>query len=196
MLQEQYYVIGRTRDENHPWLTWDQPEVGRKGQPVEVAEPLRFRVGEPRPDTLEWADYLRAPEALLSPRLGQVLAALDIHGVQLVPAQVRDPASPEAPPQPYLLLNVTNLLECIDRQSSVLDTSSNGDLIWSIERLVLREDVLERVAPEQRRVFQLAEDSNVILVHQSVRDALLAAGPSGIRFHAAYGWDACESYYS
>ena len=95
MLQAEYYVVERENNDNYPLFSWDQKENEYGlGKPVNFTEPLKFRLGKPIPSEFKWVDYHKAPEPVISPALAEILEKLDIYGIQLIPAKVRNPKDP------------------------------------------------------------------------------------------------------
>jgi hypothetical protein len=130
-------------------------------------------------------DYHSLPTPVVSERLKDALAALDLFGLQLVPADVE--VKPDDVRR-YWLLHVFNKIACIDRQRSALSFYSDGDVL-GINKLVLDEKVLQEMPPEQRRVFRLEESTSVYLFHHSVVEQVLALNPEGLRFVRVDQWN-------
>lgn len=156
--------------------TW----VFTDGQPVSVKEPLRvalYRPGKPLDYSL--ADVGSVP--VVTPRVASVLQALAPGDIQTFPIQV------EGQPEPYVLINVTRLLKCIDNQASEYVE------IWVPED---KNDQPER-AGEYRNVRGLRVDKSrvgdvkifrtwgwnvALIVSEDIKNALEGIGATGMRF--------------
>lgn len=186
MLQNEYYVI--ERDGSYALFSWDQSsgQFGL-GAPVQFEGPVELRVREPASSQPELVDFHELPEPVISPRISDVLAPLDIYGVQLVPAKVRIPG--EKPPiaYDYRFVHIWNRINCLDKEQSELELYDDG-AIFGIEKLTLDEGVLKSFGLHKRLVFQLAEKVSVSLVHESIRDHFMSAGPVGLRFINVADW--------
>ena len=187
-MQGEYYVIERAGPNTYPLLGWDQSAgMFRKGKPVTVTEPVRLRLAEPVTPAPVMVDHHSLPEPVVSTRVQEVLAPLRLHGVQLVPADVRvgDDALR------YWLLHVHNRVACLDRTRSVFKLSRSGLLLLSLNALVLDEEVLAGIPLEQRLVFVLAESTSVHLFHRTVVEQVmsLAPPPAGMCFIPVPEWN-------
>jgi hypothetical protein len=156
--------------------TW----VFTDGQPVSVTEPLRVALDRPgKPLDYSLADAGAVP--VVTPRVASVLQALAPGDIQTFPIQV------EGQPEPYVLVNVTRLLKCIDHQASEYVE------IWVPED---ENDQPER-AGEYRNVRGLRVDKSrvgdvkifrtwgwnvALIVSEDIKDALEGIGATGLRF--------------
>jgi hypothetical protein len=187
-MQRDYFVIERSASNVHPLLGWDQSaSMFRKGRRVDVSEPIRLRLAEPVPPRPVMVDHHSLPAPVVSRRLVEVLAPLELPGVQLVPADV--PVGDRV--LRYWLVHVYNRLACMDRRQSVFTQSPSGLLLLSLDSLVLDEAVLSDIALEHRLVFVLAESTSVHLFHRSVVDRVmnLMPSPEGLRFIPVPDWN-------
>ena len=166
MLNDSYYVLERENNDNHPLFSWDQKSgLYGMGRPVAEPEKIKLKFGDPIPIKVELVDFHETPAPVISEQLTAVLMKLDIYGVQLVPAEVRDPRDPFSPLFNYYLMNVWNRIACIDKEMSTLDIDEDDGRIWDIEELVLDEDILGRFDLDKRLVFQLAEKPSRVAFH-------------------------------
>lgn len=195
MIADEYFVMERENNDDYPLFSWDQPsgEFGL-GRPVTHTERLKFRLGEPISPNFQWADFHEAPAPVVSEKLFRVLVPLDIYGVQLVPAEVRDPKVPFPETKDYWLMHVWNRIACINKEHSLLDVDEVDGRIWSIDKLVLDDRTLSSFDLPKRLVFSLTESTSVTLVHQTIRDEILAVDPTGIRFFNANDWNSDSSF--
>ncbi|PCI11842.1 MAG: hypothetical protein COB71_11035 [Thiotrichales bacterium] len=190
-LQDEYYIIRRANNDNYPLFSWDQSsgQFGM-GKPVEVKGPVKMRLGNPISPHFEWVDYHVVPDPVVSPLIADALASLDLHGVQLVPAVVRHPK--ETGPFPevhdYWFVHVWHRIHCLDREKSEIEYY-DGDKIFGIDKLVLDVKTLGMFELRKRLVFELAEKTSVLLVHESIKDAIEAVKPKGCRFFRATDWN-------
>ncbi|MBZ4420425.1 imm11 family protein [Myxococcus sp. RHSTA-1-4] len=185
-MQTEYFVIMRAGPSSYPLLAWDEfSGPFFRGVFAPFTRPIRLRLGAPVPRNPVMVDYHSLPTPVVSERLKDVLEPMDLHGVQLVPADVK--VAPDDVRR-YWMLHVYNEIACIDRQRSTLSLYSDGDVL-GIDKLVLDENVLREIPLEQRRVFVLAESTSTHLFHQSVMDPLMALQPEGVRFIRADQWN-------
>lgn len=185
-MQCDYFVIERAGPNTYPLLGWDQSASAfRKGRPVSVAEPIQLRLAEPVPPTPLMVDHHSLPQPVVSHRLKEVLAALDLRGVQLVPADVR---VGEAVLR-YWLVHMWRRIPCVDRARSQLNADEDDGDVLGIDKLVLDEDMLNRMPLEERRAFRLAE-CVVHVFHRTVVDRVmnLTPSPEGLRFIPVPDW--------
>lgn len=191
MLQDEYYIIGRVNNDNYPLFSWDQSrgDYGL-GRPVEYKEPIKLRLGEPISPNFEWVDYHSFPTSpVVSEIIANALSPMDIYGIQLVPAKVRNPKdkSPFAEVKDYWFMHVWNRIACLDKTNSELEFYDDGT-IFGIEKLVLDEKTLGLFELRKRLIFELTEDTSVLLIHQTIKDAIESVNPTGCRFFKASDW--------
>ncbi|MEM9103019.1 MAG: DUF1629 domain-containing protein, partial [Pseudomonadota bacterium] len=153
-------------------------------------EPIKLCLGQPIPQNPELVDYHSNPtNPVISKRLFNILSPLNIYGIQLVPAKVRNPnGGPFDEPRDYWFMHVWNRIACLDKNKSELELYDDGD-IFSIERLSLNETILGQVDLKHRQIFELADNTSTLLIHQSVKDAILSIDPVGCRFFKATEWN-------
>ncbi len=191
MLQDEYYIIERENNDNYPSFSWDQSrgDYGL-GQPVEK-EPINLRLGEPISPNFEWVDYHSLPTSpVVSKVIADILEPMDIYGIQLVPAKVRNPKdkSPFAEVKDYWFIHVWNRIACLDKENSEIRTNKAGTRIFAIDKLVLNEKTLNVFELRKRLIFELTEDTSVLLIHQTIKDAIESVHPKGCRFFKADDW--------
>lgn len=191
-LQDEYYIIESENNDNYPLFSWDQSS-GKfgLGKPVEHAGPVKMRLGNPISPNFEWVDFHEVPDPVVSPLLADVLAPLDLHGVQLVPAVVRHPKDSGPFPElhDYWFVHVWNRIHCLDRENSDVEYDEDDGDIWGIDKLVLDVKTLAMFELRKRLMFELAEDASVLLVHESIKAAIEAVNPKGCRFFRATDWN-------
>jgi hypothetical protein len=190
MLQDEYYIIERENNDNYPLFSWDESSGEYSlGKPIEYKEPVKLRLGEPISPNFEWVDFHKLPEPVFSQRVVNALAPMDIYGIQLVPAKVRNPKAPLEGERDYWFMHVWNRIHCLDTDNSELEYSKSGNTIFGIDRLVLKEKTLDLFDLRERQVFELAENTSTLLVHQTVKDTIGSVNPKGCRFYKVTEWN-------
>jgi len=188
-----YFVIGRENCDDYPLLKAADREtssaVARTAPlPDEFVAQLQPRPPVPRHP--RWVDFHKMPQPVISAKIVDLLAPLELPMVQLVKAQIEG-ADVEGS---YHVLHVMNMISCLDRERSSVATSRTGAII-EIERLALDEEVLEQVPEQNRRLFILEEDTSVYLVDKGIADLIESAQPVGLKlyhtseWHGAVGFD-------
>ena len=194
MLQDEYYVLESNKDACS--FSWDQDrDQFGLGKPVNVTGPVKIRLGEPIADKPKLVDLHEMPAPVISKRIYDVLEPIDIYGIQLIPAKVRNPNSgPLDEPYDYWFLHVWNRIHCLDTDNSELEYSRSGNTIFGIEKLVLDDKKLKFFELHKRKVFELAENTSTLLVHQSIKDIIVSVKPIGCRFYKATEWTSDSSF--
>ncbi len=190
MLQDEYYIIERTNNDNYPLFSWDESrgEHGL-GKPVPFNKPIKFLLGEPISSNFEWVDYHSNPtNPVVSNRIADVLAPMDIYGIQLVPAKVRNPKDPFSEIKDYWFIHVWNRIACLNKEKSEIEYDEVDGQIWGFDKLVLDEETLGFFELRKRLVFELTEKTSVLLIHQTIKDAIESVNPKGCRFFKATEW--------
>jgi hypothetical protein len=198
MLQAEYYVVERENNDHYPLFALDQKSV-RTGQgvPIEYTEPLKLRLRNPISSKFKWVDYHKAPDPVISLPLARVLEKLDIYGIQLIPAKVRNPKDPFSELHDYCFMHVWNRIACLDKKESEIEYLDDDDpdgMIFSIDKLVMNNAALQKIELKKRLIFELAENTSVLLMHQSIKDAIESINPKGIRFIPATTWNSDSTF--
>ncbi|NMO16267.1 hypothetical protein HPC49_10445 [Pyxidicoccus fallax] len=186
-MQTDYFVLMRARSQQHPLLAWDQDSLPfLKSRAVEVREPVQLKLGEPVPSKPIMVDHHSLPAPVVSRRLMEALAQLELPGVQWVPADVHVGETVLR----YWLVHMWRRISCVDRARSVLSLDEDDGGVLGIDKLVLDEDVLGAVPLEERLAFRL-EEAVVHLFHRSVVDRAMSLTPPpvGLRFIPVSDWN-------
>jgi len=189
MLQDEYYLIDRENNDDYPLFSWDQRrgDYGL-GRPVDSKDSIKLTIGEPISPNFELVDYHSLPTGpVVSKKIIDVLAPLNIYGAQLVPAKVRNPNedTPFSEQYDYWFIHVWNRIACLDKDKSDIEYDEVDGKIWGIEELVLNEDILNKFNLGKRLIFELTEFSSVLLIHKSIKEIIDAVSPKGCRFFKA-----------
>ncbi len=184
--QAEYYILESNKDSC--LFSWDQ-RSGKfgMGKPAEYTEPVKMRLGEPIPDQPNYLDLHEAPAPVVSKSVAEVLAPLNIYGIQLVPAHVRHSKDPFSDIQHYWFIHIWHRISCLDRDKSELELLRTGS-IFGIDKLVIDEKALDSFELKNRLIFELAEKTSIVFIHQSIKEAIMSVNPTGFRFINATEW--------
>ncbi|SHO57957.1 imm11 family protein [Vibrio quintilis] len=190
MPQNEYYIIERDDNDNYPLFAWDEPSGNfGLGRPIEIQGAVRLCLREPISPNFEWADFHKLPAPVFSQRIANMLTQMDIYGVQLVPAKVRNTKeAPSVEPHDYWFMHVWNRISCLDKELSKLDIGKKGR-IWGIKKLVLDDEKLEQIELPERLIFNVAESTRILLIHESIKEAIMSVNPAGCRFFRVSEWN-------
>jgi hypothetical protein len=198
MLQAEYYVIESENYKPYPSFACDQSGyMYGLGVPIVFDEPLKFRLRDPIPKKFELVDFHEAPEPVISLALAEILEKLDIYGIQLIPAKVRNPKDPFSELHDYCFMHVWNRIACLDKKESEIEYLDDDDpdgMIFSIDKLVMNDAALQKIELKKRLIFELAEKTSILLMHQSIKDAIESINPKGIRFIPATTWNSDSTF--
>jgi hypothetical protein len=92
---------------------------------------------------------------------------------------------------------VWNRIACIDKtQSKVeyLDDTDPDGMIFSIEKFVMNEGALQQIELKKRLIFELAEKTSILIMHQSIKDVIESISHKGIRFIPATQWNSHSTF--
>jgi len=78
----------------------------------------------------------------------------------------------------YKIANVVGLVDCVDKEKSDLTFYDSGTIEF-IDKLVLDESKI----PPELKIFRLANRATLIVMHKSIKDAILDAGITGCVFY-------------
>ena len=124
-------------------------------------------------------DDLYAPGArglVLSRRLCDLLRSAGVDNVDYYPCIIRDLVKGQDL-EGYSIANVIGCVSCLDLDSSVVSQDSLGN-IFSIQKMAIDESRALGLL-----VFRLAEFPPLVIVHESVKSAVMAAGMTGLKFY-------------
>ena len=128
---------------------------------------------KPTPRNPQFADYhlLNENAPAISERLKNVLESLNLKGMQFLPAVIRDKSSMEH--SGYYIIHVVNEIQCMDKEKSEWKPSEmKPGKAKHIEKLVLDNEVLDKIPLEERLVFAVWENSLKVCYHYSVVEKL------------------------
>lgn len=194
MSQEfEYYRVHRANDNDVPLLDPDTgcPDYLFEKKAIDKPKPLKFKLGEPIPKKPRMADYHASPYSIISKKIYDVLAPLNIKGIQLLPAVIR--VKNDKLVSDYWAIHIYNLIRCIDVKKS--DCEIRSIRVANVKKIVLDKDILAKIALPQRLIFRLGEDISFELFHTSIVEAIMKVKPDGIKFTNIENWNA-GSFFS
>ncbi|HYO69610.1 MAG TPA: DUF1629 domain-containing protein [Archangium sp.] len=184
-LSDDVYIPGR-------WQL-DQPVDGQgqemwtwlfvRGEPTRVEGRIRIPIYVPG-NALDFSLLAGVSIPVVHPRVAAVFAELASGDVQLIPVDV------DSQTEPYVLLNITRVVKCID------DETSNEVHYWKPEdgepeKVGRYRSVLGmRIAPSKvgdARVFRTWGWSPAIIVSEDIKAALECIGVTGTKFTSVTG---------
>jgi hypothetical protein len=146
--------------------------------------------GYPIPRNPKLADFhfLKESAPVISERLKNVLESLNLKDMQFLPAIIRDKSGEEH--SGYYIIHVVNLIKCMDKEKSVWEPNvyQPGEA-FSVDKLVLDNEVLDKIPLEERLVFAVWENSLKVLYHYSVVEKLLEIDPKGMTIYRLSKYD-------
>ena len=81
--------------------------------------------------------------------------------------------------EPYYILNILEVVSCVDHDKSDYEVSSFDDTkVHSFRHLYLDTDKI----PKNANLFRLGEKTNLIIIRQNLSDILVDAGMTGLNF--------------
>ena len=177
----EYYRIGRENNENYPLLASVengayQYETGI----VENPQTIKYLLRKSGTKRYTIVDFHKSPYSVISQKIYDVLAGMNLEGVQFIPATITGKKNEIY--EGYFYLHICNFLPAMDRERSVYKWMKTANVANPIDKLVLDHKLLENIPLEKRLVFRMQENDLYELFHKSVVDAIMATNPQGIRF--------------
>ena len=164
-------------------------ELLREGEILEGTRILSFC--KPLPEDLQFGDYHSLSEhaPAISERMKDVLESFNLKDVQFVPAVILDEDEEEH--EGYYIIRVHNLIKCMDKKLSTWeeDEDTEPGKVDRINKLVLDNEVLDKIPLEDRLVFAAWENDLKVCYHYSVVEKLLALEPKGMTIYRLSKWD-------
>jgi len=142
------------------------------------------------PDARELRDF--QPNTLgaliASPRAREVLASLDVRGIEMLPVAIKD-HSGKVIANDYAFLNPLGAQEAIDMECSRVTMGAlDKSQVRGVDHLVLAPN---RIDPDAK-LFRCTTWMRLFLVRDDVKVAFEQAGLTGCRFFPAEGWDGLD----
>jgi hypothetical protein len=182
---------------NHPQLAWGKTRKAPFLKAEQIDEttltlPLQIVFDEPYPKNYEMADFLMlGAQFANSEKFKNCFEKLNIYGVQFVPIEITSNKGDVI--SGHYAAHFWNKLSAIDKDNYVGDPLDMFETIPNLSKFSLDAKLLTNIPLEKRLVFGLTEDKTIIIVHQSVYEAIQAANLTGMRFFRVDDWD--ESKY-
>lgn len=157
------------------WFRIDNWSCGPVDVPIPIID-FNYPRTAPRLDLIfsgtSWEPY--------SPRLRSLLREVGA-SFEEFPCRIRDKRTGEVLTDEYAAVHIMDCKACFDWDGSDYDVAKSHDgsrFPSRIRRLVLKDGCLEAGYP----IFRLKEARHIVLVHERVRELLLARGISGVSF--------------
>lgn len=198
-LNDEYFIHGRAANDSNPLIGGADGEKRKRlfyapSGEVDLelfdGDPLRLKLRTPVPKKPVMVDFHKAPEPVVLQKIYDVLVPLNLFKVQFIPAVV----DVKGKAFPYWFLHNFNRIACVDEKRSQVKFSKSHDYLIHIDRLVLSEEILTKIPLAERLYFVLKEQSSMYFMHQSIKDAVLAAAPEGIRFWPVTKWSESSAF--
>jgi hypothetical protein len=191
-----YFVIRYGPAQDDAADLYMDPIPGKKvsfirGERLGALPPLTFRkrVG----DHGSFVDYMGSTPfcMVVSDRFVEALRSAGVDNVDYYPAQLVDEASGQTTAG-YHAANVVGVVACMDREKSVytLMPGFPTDVIGRNGVLEFKALHLDYSKVQGAKMLRLFEKTGIIIVHESVKEAIEKAGLLGIRLMPAEGLDA------
>jgi hypothetical protein len=149
-----------------------------EGARIQVAVPM-IRMIRDEDSQGQLTDNLIAPGStglVLSSRLRQLLTAHGVHNIEYYPVVLENPID-NMRTDDYQLGNVIGRVACFDLEQSELHRNPRTGAIEFIDALALDQTKIGEL-----RMFRSAEHAQVIVVHDDIRNACVAANITGVMF--------------
>lgn len=176
-IHKEYYCLGKHRSRNSPYIgeTANSARVFHLEEPVDPNTELEFGAVWEIPKKVEMPDYLPSPDAVVSKKIYDILAPLNIHGLQLLKATITVKGITY---EDYWGLHIYNNIECFDAENSEAELEAFN--IWG-EGVVLNAAILEKIPLSERLIFRLGEVPGMKIVHKSIVEKLEAIEPKDLK---------------
>jgi hypothetical protein len=195
----EYYLIERKGDKAYPLVTADEDSehtelyIGDnfskyRGKPIPKPKKTEFVFCDPIPRKPVIGDYFSEPESIVSKKIADAMKAMNIKGIQLIPATVESNKGDVY--EDFFFVYIHHYIEAMDKEKSdfELDEYDDEDKIYTIDSFRLDETVLKSIPLEERLIFKLKESGSKKLYHRSVVDVIMATNPEGVQFTKVEDW--------
>ncbi len=175
-----------TYKRDHPLRSWAS---GNRFS-ADPAAPAQNRV-PPQPVRAEikpgyagiMAEFWANPVPLMTKRLHKAMISTGIDNLDVYEAEILDPQTKTAN-HDYVAFNIVGKISAADLKKSQVDPGNTAQMI----SMDLNSVSLNPGATKGALLFRLAESVNAIVVHQQVKDSLIAAGIHTLTFIPPEKW--------
>jgi hypothetical protein len=152
-----------------------------------VDSPIYLSINPPCPAKPNFnVDFLQHPFSVYSQKIHDVLKPMNIKNYSLLPCIIADKRGEQH--KDFWLEHIYNAIPCIDTEKSECRYISFGKTWGSFKKIVLKNELLKDIPPEERLIFRPAETSEFMLYHKSIVDAVMAVKPVNIKFIPVDEW--------
>ena len=179
---------------NHPILAWGKTRSRpflyiEEIDPNDLKFPLEIEFNTPYPKKVEMADmlYLRSA-CVLSEKIKDIFERLALPKLQFLPTTIITNKK-ERIEKGHYIFHCWNGIAAVDKDNYEGDEPDEDGEITTLKKFSLDANVLSSIPFEARALFCLSENSDFILVHQSVKEAIEGEGATGFRFYPIETWN-------
>jgi hypothetical protein len=189
----EYYLVNVDGANNHPLLAWGKTRRGPFLKAALIDEktlslPLQIVFDQPYPKQYEMADFLMLGAQFAgSEILKKFFESNKVYGVQFVPIEITTNKNEII--KGHYAIHFWNRLRAIDENNYEGGKPDEFGEILDLSRFSLNADLLNSIPIEKRLVFVLEEDAGMILVHQTIYEAIQSENLTGMRFWKVSEWD-------
>lgn len=181
MENEKYYTMFSKDDQAYPLLRIADEDCDKNGRILKV----HLEINTPAPRKPVLADFLYAPEDIVSKRIAEAMQQLGMDGIQFIPTELTLPKGEII--EDYICVVVDdNTYKALDEEKSEFTKDEDEDdedmVFYTIEKIALNRKVLGEIPLKKRLGFRLKEAPGYALYHQSVVDTIRALNPTGVWF--------------
>ncbi|MWP49042.1 MULTISPECIES: DUF1629 domain-containing protein [unclassified Gilliamella] len=166
----EYYFMQRKGDQAYPMIDILD----------EDAETVEAELGDPLPRRPVLADYLTGSKDFVTKRIADVMMAMNMEGVRIVPVELSDRKGGYI--EDYYCIYVDdNTYEALDKTKSDYEYDEECKLYF-INKVVLDKEVLKKIPLSKRLGWRLREEAGTYLYYKTVVDEIKKLEPTGVVF--------------
>ena len=166
----EYYFMESKEDQAYPMIDLLD----------EYGEIIEAQLGDPLPRRPILADYLTGAKDFVTKKIADVMLAMNMEGVRIVPIELSDQKGGYI--EDYYCIYVDdNTYEALDKEKSDYEYDEECDMYY-INEYVLDREVLKKIPLNKRLGWRLLEDPGIYLYHKSVIDEIKKLNPTGVEF--------------
>ncbi|WP_303840190.1 DUF1629 domain-containing protein [Apibacter mensalis] len=166
----EYYFMESKEDQAYPMIDLLD----------EYGEIIEAQLGDPLPRRPILADYLTGAKDFVTKKIADVMLAMNMEGVRIVPIELSDQKGGYI--EDYYCIYVDdNTYEALDKEKSDYEYDEECDMYY-INEYVLDREILKKIPLNKRLGWRLLEDPGIYLYHKSVIDEIKKLNPTGVEF--------------
>jgi hypothetical protein len=196
---KEYFVMNVDGANNHPLLAWGEADSSpflfiEEIENDDLDCPMEIEFDTPYPKKPEMADILDLSSTccVFSEKIKLLFEKLKLKKIQFVPVTIK--TNKKGKIEGHYIFHCWNGVPAVDKDNYEGDEIDEDGEIVTLEKFSLDTNILKTIQVNDRLIFRLSERSDMILVHQSIKEAIESEQATGFRFYQIDKWSSSSIF--